>query len=85
MKTVELKPREFHRRIGWALAEARRGVAIVITAPGQPAVMLSLGRPNAGQGSAPAHVDWDAHFRWLAAQPKTEINPVDELRAREQR
>ena len=45
MKTVELKPREFHRRIGWALAEARRGVAVVIAAPGQPAVTLTLGRP----------------------------------------
>ena len=85
MKTVELKPREFHRRIGWALAEARRGVAVVITAPGQPAVTLSRGRPQAGRGSTPARVDWDAHFAWLATQPKTETNPVDELRLQERR
>jgi len=85
MKMVELKPREFHRRIGWALAEARRGVAVVITAPGQPAVTLSLGRPHAGQSSAPTRVDWDEHFAWLKTQPKAETNPVDELRAREQR
>jgi hypothetical protein len=85
MKTVELKPREFHRRIGWALAEARRGVAVVITAPGQPAVTLSLGRPQAGQASTRAGVDWDAHFAWLATQPTAETNPVDELRAQERR
>jgi len=85
MKTVELRPREFHRRIGWALAEARRGVAVVITAAGQPAVTLSRGRPPAEPGSAPAGVDWDAHFAWLATQPKTEANPVDELRAQERR
>ena len=85
MKTVELKPREFHRRIGWALAEARRGVAVVITAPGQPAVTLSLGRPQTNQGRSPAGVDWDAHFAWLATQPKAETNPVDQLRAQEQR
>jgi hypothetical protein len=85
MKTVELKPREFHRRIGWALAEARRGVAVVITGAGQPAVTLSLGRPQAGRGSSTGGVDWDAHFAWLATQPKGETNPVDELRAQEQR
>jgi hypothetical protein len=85
MKMVELKPREFHRRIGWALAEARRGVAVVITARGQPAVTLSLGRPQADQGRMSAGVDWDAHFAWLKGQPKAETNPVDELRAQERR
>ena len=85
MKTVELKPREFHRRIGWALTEARRGVAVVITAPGQPAVTLSLGRPTSEHPSGPASLDWDAHFAWLATQPKTATNPVDDLRAHEQR
>jgi hypothetical protein len=84
MKMVELKPREFHRRIGWALAEARRGVAVVIAAPGRPAVTLALGRPQAGR-SVSGGVDWDAHFAWLATQPKGETNPVDELRAQEQR
>ena len=83
MKTVELRPREFHRRIGWALAEARRGVAVVITAPGEPAVTLSLGRPQGDKTKA--LVDWDAHFAWLATQPKAEANPVDELRAQERR
>ncbi|HEX7858870.1 MAG TPA: hypothetical protein VF773_00945 [Verrucomicrobiae bacterium] len=83
MKTVELKPRDFHRRIGWALAEARRGVAVVISAPGQPAVTLSLGRPKAEQ--LPARLDWDAHFAWLKTQPKSATNPVDDLRADEQR
>lgn len=85
MKTVELKPREFHRRIGWALAEARRGVAVVITGSGQPPVTLSLGRPQPSQSGAPDGVDWDAHFAWLKTQPKGETNPVDELRAQEQR
>jgi hypothetical protein len=85
MKSVELKPREFHRRIGWALAEARRGVAVVITAPGQPAVTLSLGRPKPAQASTPTGVDWDVHFAWLKTQPKTATNPVDELRSLEQR
>jgi hypothetical protein len=85
MKTVELTPREFHRRIGWALAEARRGVAVVITAPGQPAVTLSLGRPQGDESSSPGQVDWDAHFAWLATQPKSKSNPVDELRAQESR
>ena len=85
MKTVELKPREFHRRIGWALAEARRGVAVVIAAPGQPAVTLSLGRPAAGKRSPAAGGDWDAHFAWLKAQPRLATNPVDDLRAEERR
>lgn len=85
MKTVELKPREFHRRIGWALAEARRGVAVVITAPGQPAVTLSLGRPASAGRSLPGHPDWDTHFAWLKTQPKSETNPVDDLRAQERR
>jgi hypothetical protein len=85
MKTIELRPREFHRRIGWALAEARRGVAVVITAPGQPAVTLSVGRPKAGPGGTPDGVNWDAHFAWLKTQPKSETNPVDELRAQERR
>lgn len=85
MKTVELKPREFHRRIGWALAEARRGVAVVITAPGQPAVTLSVGRPQTVKGGASDKINWDAHFKWLASQPKTDTNPVDDLRALEQR
>jgi hypothetical protein len=83
MKTVEMKPREFHRRIGWALAEARRGVAVVITAPGQPAVTLSLGRPQARKEGAA--VDWDAHFEWLETQPGAETNPVDDLRKQEGR
>jgi hypothetical protein len=85
MKIVELKPREFHRRIGWALAEARRGVAVVITAPGQPAVTLSLGRPQAKKRCTPDVVDWDAHFAWLASQPESKTNPVEDLRAEERR
>lgn len=85
MKTVELKPREFHRRIGWALAEARRGVAIVITTPGQPAVTLARGRPESSQAKSPAGVDWDAHFAWLKSQPISSTNPVDDLCADEQR
>jgi antitoxin (DNA-binding transcriptional repressor) of toxin-antitoxin stability system len=85
MKTVELKPREFHRRIGWALAAARRGVAVVIAAPGQPAVTLSVGRPRPPKGSPNAGADWDAHFAWLKTQPKMTTNPVDDLRAAEQR
>lgn len=85
MKTVELRPREFHRRIGWALAEARRGVAVVITAPGQPAVTLSLGRPRPEKGSKETGPDWDAHFAWLKTQPRITTNPVDDLRAEERR
>jgi hypothetical protein len=85
MKTVELKPREFHRRIGWALAEARRGVAVVIAAPGQPAVTLSRGRPQSAARSTRAGVDWDSHFAWLKSQPQAEGNPVDELRMDERR
>ena len=85
MKTVELKPREFHRRIGWALAEARRGVAVVIAAPGQPAVTLSLGRPRPAKRNKETGVDWNAHFAWLNTQPKVEANPVDDLRAEERR
>jgi hypothetical protein len=85
MKTVELKPREFHRRIGWALAEARRGVAVVITASGQPAVTLCLGRPQPAPPNKGAGLDWDAHFAWLRTQPKLETNPVDDLRAEERR
>lgn len=85
MKTLELKPREFHRRIGWALAKARSGVAVVITAPGQPAVTLSLGRPKPDNTSSLPGTDWDAHFAWLATQPKSETNPVDDLRRHEQR
>ena len=85
MKMVELKPREFHRRIGWALAEARRGVAVVITAPGQPAVTLALGRPQPKEGKRATGMDWDGHFAWLATQPKTASNPVDELREAERR
>ena len=85
MKIVEVKPREFHRRIGWALSEARRGVAVIITAPGQPAVTLSLGRPDTAQGRKGAGVDWDAHFAWLKGQPKAETNPVDDLRGEERR
>jgi hypothetical protein len=85
MKSVELKPREFHRRIGWALAEARRGVAVVIAAPGRPAVTLSLGRPVVGTRSPAAGADWDAHFAWLKAQPRLATNPVDALRAEERR
>ena len=61
------------------------GVAIIISAPGQPAVTLSLGRPNANHPSTPAAADWDAHFAWLKTQPKSKTNPVDELRAHEQR
>ena len=85
MKPVELKPREFHRRIGWALAEARRGVAVVITAPGQPAVTLSLGRPQPAKRTKQVGKDWDAHFNWLKTQPKLATNPVDDLRAAERR
>jgi hypothetical protein len=85
MNTVELKPREFHRRIGWALAEARRGVAVVIAAPGHPPVTLSLGRPQPAKRSRRTGVDWDAHFAWLKTQPKHATNPVDELRAEERR
>jgi antitoxin (DNA-binding transcriptional repressor) of toxin-antitoxin stability system len=85
MKTVELKPREFHRRIGWALAEARRGVAVVVTAAGQPAVTLSLGRPHPARRTPGADPDWDAHFAWLKAQPQAATNPVDDLRAGEGR
>jgi hypothetical protein len=85
MKTVELKPREFHRRIGWALAEARRGVAVVITAAGQPAVTLSRGRPQPAARNRGVGVDWDAHFAWLRAQPEAATNPVDDLRAAERR
>jgi hypothetical protein len=85
MKIVELKPREFHRRIGWALAEARRGVAVVITGTGQPAVTLALGRPPAGGRSRKDGPDWDAHFTWLRSQPPSATNPVDDLRAAEGR
>jgi hypothetical protein len=85
MKIIELKPREFHRRIGWALAEARRGVAVVIAAPGQPAVTLALGRPRPGKSSQSAAGDWDAHFAWLKTQPEVTTNPVDDLRAEERR
>jgi hypothetical protein len=85
MKSVELKPREFHRRIGWALAEARRGVAVVITAPGHPAVTLSLGRPQPAKRAKRTGMDWDEHFTWLKTQPKLATNPVDDLRAEEQR
>lgn len=85
MKTVELKPREFHRRIGWALAEARRGVAVVISAPGQPAVTLSLGRPTPKKSRTKTGLDWDAHFAWLKSQPQFQSNPVDDLRSHEQR
>ena len=85
MKSIELKPREFHRRIGWALAEARRGVAIVITAPGHPAVTLSLGRPQLVKGTKGGGVDWDEHFNWLMTQPELTTNPVDDLRAEERR
>ena len=79
MKTVELKPREFHRRIGWALAEARRGVAVVIAAPGQPAVTLTLGRPGVGKRSPAA--GGTGRAAWLKAQPRLATNPVDDLRA----
>lgn len=85
MKTVELKPREFHRRIGWALAEARRGVAVVITGRGQPAVTLALGRPHAVRKRNQAAAGWDAHFAWLSSQPKWATNPVDDLRVSEMR
>ncbi len=85
MKTVELKPREFHRRIGWALAEARRGVAVVIAGRGQPAVTLSLGRPPAANRGRGAGLDWNSHFAWLKTQPKIATNPVDDLRAEERR
>ena len=85
MSTFELKPREFHRRIGWSLAEARRGVAVVIAAPGPPPVTLSLGRPQRAKRSRGTGVDWDAHFAWLKTQPKLATNPVDELRGEERR
>jgi len=85
MKTVELKPREFHRRIGWALAEARRGVAVVIAGRGQPAVTLSLGRPQPSREKQSAGMDWDRHFTWLKTQPSCATNPVDDLRAQEGR
>lgn len=86
IKIVELKPREFHRRIGWALAEARRGVAVVIAAAGQPAVTLSLGRPRPSPRNRRAGgMDWDEHFAWLRPQPKLATNPVDDLRADERR
>lgn len=85
MKTIEMKPREFHRRIGWALAEARRGVAVVITGAGQPAVTLALGRPQAGRRARGSSTDWDAHFAWLKTQPPVATNPVDDLRAEERR
>jgi hypothetical protein len=85
MKTVELRPREFHRRIGWALAEARRGVAVVIVAPGQPALTLSLGRPQPTGGNKGTGIDWDSHFSWLKSQPKLATNPVDDLRGQERR
>jgi hypothetical protein len=85
MKTVELKPREFHRRIGWALAEARRGVAVVVAAAGQPAVTLSLGRPQAVDRNRGTDLNWDTHFAWLRTQPQIATNPVDDLRADERR
>lgn len=85
MRTVELRPREFHRRIGWALAQARRGVAVVVTASGQPAVTLSLGRPQPTRRNRGAGADWDAHFAWLKAQPHVATNPADDLRADERR
>jgi hypothetical protein len=85
MKIVELKPREFHRRIGWALAEARRGVAVVITGTGQPAVTLALGRPQSQARSRRGGPDWDAHFAWLRSQPQNPTNPVDDLRSGEGR
>jgi hypothetical protein len=85
MKIVELKPREFHRRIGWALSEARRGVAVVISGTGQPAVTLVLGRPQSPARSRGGGPDWDAHFAWLRSQPSCATNPVDDLRAGEAR
>lgn len=85
MKMVEMRPREFHRRIGWALAEARRGVAVIITAPGQPAVTLSLGRPDPALRHERTGVDWGAHFEWLKNQPNAGTNPVEDLRAEERR
>ena len=85
MKMIELKPREFHRRIGWALAEARRGVAVVVVGAGQPAVTLCLGRPQAPKRNSGATVDWDAHFAWLKSRGQLATNPVDDLRADERR
>lgn len=85
MKIVELKPREFHRRIGWALAEARRGVAVVVTGRGQPAVTLALGRPRGEVRRRKDGPDWDAHFTWLRSQPASATNPVDDLRSAEGR
>lgn len=85
MKIVELKPREFHRRIGWALPEARRGMAVVITAPVPPAVTRSIGRSKPGKSNQAAGQDWEAHFGWLKSQPRQETNPVDDLRVQERR
>lgn len=62
-----------------------RGVAVVIAAPGKPALTLSLGRPTVGKQPPSAGADWDAHFAWLKAQPSLATNPVDDLRAEERR
>lgn len=67
------------------MAEARRGVAVVVIAAGQPAVTLALGRPQPAGRDRGAGVDWDAHFAWLKAQPQAATNPVDDLRAEERR
>ena len=79
---VELKPREFHRRTAWAMKTARKGIPVVIRSEKGPPLTLQLGLPK--RADRP-QTDWEAHFKWLKRQPIVNANPVNELRAEEQR
>ena len=61
---------------------ARRGIPIVIRSDKGPPLTLQLGLPRE---LARPRTDWNAHFEWLEKQPLLKVNPVDELRAVEER
>jgi antitoxin (DNA-binding transcriptional repressor) of toxin-antitoxin stability system len=85
MITIEINECELLRRLPSVLSKARRGIAVIITAPGKPAVTLSLARPKDQQAARRKPINWNVHFAWLKTQPESRTNPVDDLRAGEQR
>ena len=80
MAILSVKNREFQRSTAHWLHRARRGDTIVIVSPEGPPLTLHVGRPKHASG-----LDWNSHFDWLKKQQALAGNPVDELRAPEDR
>ena len=80
MAILNVKNREFQRSPADWLHRARRGDTVVIVSPEGPPLTLHVGRPKRASG-----LDWNSHFDWLKRQPALDRNPVEELRAADDR